>query len=126
MHGKKMGDHTKAKSGSWAVMKWFFLSVASMVGWTIATLAVPIQVSYRIFSKKYDLPYYFRQIAVGNDKMVGAMLYGSRHTVSAITGYRSYKGDRWHMMQERLIDMLFGRGHCYREAVDENLIMEEL
>jgi len=102
--------------------KWFGLMMVSVVGWTIALFAVPVHLVYRAVSKKYDLSYYFRQIAVGNDVMVGSMVYGSRHTVSAITGYRAYNGDRWHMVQERVIDFFFGKRHCFNEAVDEKLI----
>ena len=103
-------------------MKWFFLMLVSVVGWVLALFVVPVQIAYRVFSQKYDLPYYFRQIAVGNDVMVGSMVYGSKHTVSAITGYKSWQGYVWHKFQERVIDLFFGQGHCYREAVDENLI----
>ena len=103
-------------------IKWAFISSVSVVLFVLALTAVPFHVVYRTVSKKYDLSYYFRQIAVGNDVMVGSMVYGSRHTVSAITGYRAYNGDRWHMVQERVIDFFVGKRHCFNEAVDEKLI----
>lgn len=103
-------------------MKWFFLMLASVVGWILALFVVPVQIGYRIFSRKYDLAYYFHQIAVGNDKMIGSMVYGSKHTISAITGYKAYQHNRWHVGQEYVIDFLFGKGHCYFAAKDEGLI----
>ncbi len=101
---------------------WVLLSAASMIGWLVGTLFIVPQIIFRLFSRKYDLWYYLHQIAVGNDVMAGSMIYGSKHTVSAITGYRAYRGDRWHRLQEKVIDFLFGKGHCRREAADEGLI----
>lgn len=106
-------------------LTWLFLSVVSMVGWVVSLPFVPLQILYRLFSKKYDLWYYLKQIAVGNDVMAGSMIYGSKHTISAITGYRAHKGDRWHRLQEKVIDFFFGKNHCYGEAVEEGLIEEK-
>ena len=103
-------------------MKWFFLMVVSVIGWVFALFVVPVQVVYRVFNKKYDLHYYFRQIAVGNDKMIGSIVYGSKHTISAITGYKAYQHNKWHVGQELVIDLFFGKGHCYFAAKEEGLI----
>ncbi len=106
-------------------MKWFFLALISVIGWVMALFIVPLQLCYRVFSKKFDLNYYFRQIAVGNDVLVGSMIYGSKHTVSAITGQKAFLGGKWHKIQEKVIDFFFGEGHCIREARDEGLINDK-
>jgi len=106
-------------------VRWLFLALASAIGWIVGLFAVPVQLIYRISSRRYDLDYYLKQIAVGNDVMAGSMIYGSKHTISAITGYKSYRGSKWHRKQERLIDGIgFGHGHCRRAAIKENLIKE--
>ena len=103
---------------------WFGLWLLSLIGLVVTLPIVPIQVIYRMFSKKYDNAYYFRQLAVGNDMMVGSTAYGSRHTVSAITGLKAYLHGVWHKKQEMFIDFWFGKKHCYKEAIDEKLIGE--
>ena len=102
--------------------KWFGLFLVSLVGYMVALVAIPIQIVYRIFSKKYHLSYYWKQLAVGNDVLAGSAIYGSKHTVSAITGEKSHRDSKWHEFQEAFIDYFFGKNHCYLEAVDEGLI----
>ena len=34
------------------------------------------------------------------------------HTISGEVGYASYQGKRWGRIAERVIDALFGKGHC--------------
>jgi hypothetical protein len=102
--------------------KWFGLWIISLLGLILAIPAVPIQVAYRIFSRKYDNKKYFRELSVGNDVSLGSMIYGSKHTISAITGHKAYHGSWWHKQQAKVIDYLFGKNHCLNEAVDEQLI----
>ena len=102
--------------------KWFGLWLLSLLGLIVAIPSVPLQVGYRVFSQKYDNKKYFRELAVGNDVSLGSMLYGSRHTISAITGQKAYNGGWWHKYQEQVIDFFFGAKHCYNEAIDEKLI----
>ena len=105
--------------------RWLFLALISVIGWFVGLFAVPVQLIYRLFSRRYDLDYYLKQIAIGNDVMAGSMIYGSKHTISAITGCKSYQGSKWHQQQEKLIDGIgFGHGHCRRAAIKENLIKE--
>ena len=101
---------------------WFGLWLLSLVGFMLSIVVIPVQVVYRFVSRKYDNRYYFHQLAVANDVSIGSMLYGSRFTVSAITGYKAHTGDRWHKIQAKVIDLFFGKNHCYNEAVDEKLI----
>ena len=100
------------------------LVIVSYLGVAIGIVAIPVQVAYRLFDKKFDLWYYFHQIAISNDSTVGSLVYGSKHTVSGITGEKAYNGSRYHKTQEKVIDSVFGKRHCFYVAVKENLIKD--
>ena len=105
--------------------KWFIvMTIASTLLIILSPIAFVIQVIYRLFSKNYELLYYFNAIAVGIDDLGASILYGSKHhTISAITGYKAYKGGKCHKIQEKLINLLLrDNKHCYNEAVEEKLI----
>ena len=38
------------------------------------------------------------------------------HTISGEVGYAAYQGKRWGRIAERVIDTLFGKGHCQRSV----------
>jgi len=106
-------------------LKWFIITLIALSLLVILSpIAILLQIVYRTFSKKYDLWYYFNAIAVGIDDLGASFLYGSkRHTISAITGYKSFSGSKWYKIQEHFINFLLrDNKHCYKEAVDENLI----
>ena len=110
------------------IIKWYFLSVGSLILFVLfAPIAFNIQVIYRVFSKKYDIQYYLESTAIGNDSAGGSYLYGSKfHTISAMTGYfANLKCSKWHKIQEKVIDFLFGKGHCRKVAVEEKMIKEK-
>jgi hypothetical protein len=106
------------------ILKWLFISILSIMLLVIlAPISFVLQIIYRFKNKKYDFPYYFKSIAVGVDALGGSFIYGSkRHTISAITGYKSYNGDKYHAIQEKCIDWFFYDGHCKDEAIFEKLI----
>jgi hypothetical protein len=109
-------------------MKWFIVMIVTLILFVfLSPFAFVGHIAYRLFSKKYDLPYYFNAIAVGIDDLGASFIYGSKHhTISAITGYKAYKGCKWHKVQEKLINFLLRDNmHCYNEAVDEKLIRKK-
>lgn len=104
-------------------LKWFGLWLFSLIGLMSVTPVIALQIAIRLIKDNgWDLDYYFRQLAVANDVSVGSVLYGSRHTVSAITGQKAHYGGWWHQKQEKVIDLFFGKNHCRNEAIDEKLI----
>lgn len=58
------------------------------------------------------------------DKLIDAFPFLSRRwqTLSARTGYAAYRGKAWGRVCAKLIDALFGKGHCFGAAVAEGLI----
>lgn len=100
---------------------WFGLVLISFIGVGLGVVIAPFQILYRVFSGKYDLWYYFKQIAVSNDFTAGSLIYGSKHTISAITGYRA-TFEKYHKYQAKFIDYFFGKNHCRNEAIDEKLL----
>ena len=106
-------------------LRWAGLAIVSIVGWLITLPSIPVQIVYRLFDKKYDLDYYFKQIALGNDVMAGSMVYGSKHTISAITGHKAHEGSKYHRVQAKSIDVFFGKDHCHNAAIHEKLIKDE-
>ena len=98
------------------------LLIASIFGGILSLPVMVGQIVFRLFSSQYDLPYYMRQIAIANDTAAGSMIYGSRHTISAITGAKAAAGSRWHRWQAKMIDALFYPGHCRVAAVTERMI----
>ena len=101
-----------------------FLVIVSYMGVAIGVVAIPIQIAYRLFDKKFNLWYYFHQIAISNDSTVGSLVYGSKHTVSGITGEKAHNGSKYHKTQEKVIDSMFGKKHCFNTAKHEGLIDE--
>lgn len=91
---------------------------------------------------KYTNRYYYKQIkealqdykkaendfekAVALDSLAGSIAYGSKHTISAIVGYKAFQNSKIYMYIEYFIDWLFYTGHCIESAYDENLINENL
>ena len=107
-------------------VEWVLLGGVALLALVLfAPFAFVGHLGYRVFSKRYDVWYYFQAIAVGADNLGASFIYGSkRHTISAITGAKAHHGDKWHKLQERAIDALFGSNHCFKQAVDERLIGE--
>jgi len=61
-----------------------------------------------------SLTNYFRVVALGFDKLGGAVIYAKEGwTVSSRTGYLSAKGYKYPAMFEKLINMFFGEDHCW-------------
>ena len=56
--------------------------------------------------------------------MAGSMVYGSKHTISAITGHKAYLGSKYHEVQAKSIDTFFGKDHCHNSARHEDLIKD--
>ena len=108
------------------MIKELFLLFGSLLLILIGLIVFPFQVIFRLFSKDYDLPYYLHQLSVSNDSLAGSLIYGSRHTISAITGYKAFLNNKWHLRQEWIIDFFFGQGHCNKNAWEEGLINDEL
>ncbi len=135
-------------------MKWFFLTIGAILLVLIGIPFSVLQVFFRLclvvlkwlslgsFESRYTLGYYFKQIrdgltgvvkannmhelAVSFDDLTGSLIFGSKYTVSAITGYKSYKGNRFYKALEKFIDKLFGDGHCNKNAWKEGLITDGL
>jgi len=58
--------------------------------------------------------------ALGLDQLGGAILYGEPDwTISSRTYWLARRGNRYAAMFERLIDALFGQGHCVGSYVSE-------
>ena len=110
------------------LLKWIALAVIAFLGVLVLLPIAVIQIAYRIFSKKYDLWYYFCGLAVGADALGGSLVYGSkRHTISAKCGEHAYYSNRkFHLIHgwvlERFVDLFFGVNHCRIEAIEEGLI----
>ena len=105
----------------------FILMVISIVLFSVLSLPVfMVQLAYRIISPYVKPSEYFLAIAVGIDALGGSIIYASElHTISGMTGYFSHKNNVWHKyIQEPFIDYMFGKGHCKRVAIEENLIKE--
>ena len=59
-------------------------------------------------------------IAIGLDQLGGAVLYGEPDwTVSSRTYWLRSRGNRYAAMFERVIDLLFGSGHCKQTYENE-------
>jgi hypothetical protein len=107
--------------------KWFIVMLVALILLVILSpIVFVIQIVYRLFSRDYDLWYYFNAIAVNIDDLGASLLYGSKHhTISAITKYKAYNGSLWHKLQEKLINLLLqDNNHCYNEAINEKLIKD--
>ena len=58
--------------------------------------------------------------AIGLDQLGGAILYGEPDwTISSRTHWLARRGNRWARLFERVIDFLFGAGHCARSYENE-------
>ena len=54
-------------------------------------------------------------ILLALDQLVcGVIWLRPDHTISGEVGYAAYQGKRWGKYAERVIDALFGKGHCQR------------
>ena len=54
-------------------------------------------------------------ILLALDQLVcGVIWLRPDHTISGEVGYAAYHGKRWGKYAERVIDSLFGKGHCQR------------
>jgi len=104
-------------------LKWLFLFVFSTVALLLAMVSIPLHILFRAFSKKYTMWYYFKQLSIANDVTIGSIVYGSRHTISAITGLKAYQGSTYYKFQAKVIDKLFGKNHCYESAVRNGFIL---
>lgn len=63
------------------------------------------------------------QVLIALDETLNAVFGGSgRQTVSARAGYALTRGKLWARLAVPMIDALFGRGHCIRQAEAEGLI----
>ena len=52
-------------------------------------------------------------ILLALDQLVcGVIWLRPDHTISGEVGYAAYQGKRWGKYAERVIDALFGKGHC--------------
>ena len=101
---------------------WLIIGFLAFIFLVISFFAIPIHIVYRLISCKYTLWYYFFQIAISLDVVLGSIVFGSRHTLSACTGYRARVTGGIFIYLEKFINFMFGRGHCYRVAVKEGLI----
>lgn len=63
------------------------------------------------------------QIALALTQLLNALSWGdATHSLSARCGYALYRQKDWAMEAAPLIDLIFGAGHCVREAQRERLI----
>jgi hypothetical protein len=85
----------------------------------------PLQLIYRIVTPKFDLCYYFEKIAIALDVVSGAILFGSKHTVSANLGYQCFIKKRFCLFA-KFVDLLFGKYHCIAIAVKEGKVDKSL
>ena len=54
-------------------------------------------------------------ILLSLDQLVcGVIWLRPDHTISGEVGYAAYRGKKWGYRAERVIDALFGKGHCQR------------
>lgn len=96
--------------------------VLSVIGVILSYSFFIVPMIYLIIVKKLNLSKYVHEIAVANDVLMGSIFYGSRHTISAITGKRSLL-DKRHLLQASIIDFLFYKNHCITEAIVEGLVV---
>jgi len=93
-------------------IKSFGLMAVAAVGVTIASIPVLVVMSVR---NRRKLPEYWRTVAIGMDQVGGSIIYGTEDwTISSWTHWLcKSRGGRFCRF-ERLIDSIFGPGHCAR------------
>ena len=100
----------------------FTLMVLSIL--VVSVILVPTLILNSIrLAYREELKGYYKRVAIGYD-IVGASLFynTSKHTLSAITGYKQHRGNFYHNIQAVCIDFMLGKGHCYDIAIKEGLI----
>jgi hypothetical protein len=101
------------------------LVLIALFGTFVSFVFFPLQIAYRLLSNKYDLCYYLEKIAIALDVVVGAITFGSKHTVSANLGYKCFIEKKLCWLA-KFVDLLFGKYHCVAIAVKEGKIDKSL
>ena len=86
--------------------------VAYVVIVAISPILVPIGIARSVIVKK-PVSDYLTNIAIGFDQAGGSLLYSQEDwTISSYTYYLCRKNNRYACGFKRVIDAIFGRGHC--------------
>ena len=81
----------------------------------VAVLFAPLIIiqSMRFVVMRKPLKDLWFTIAIGLDQLGGSIIYAEPDwTVSSCTGFYAMKGNKYALVFERFIDLLFGKGHC--------------
>lgn len=101
-------------------MKNLFLTIFAFA--VVKVTMLPVILFRILFCTKseQDFKDYMFAIAIGLDQLGGSYLYGKPDwTVSSYTHYLASLGNRSAKRFSRVIDFLFGEGHCYNSFINE-------
>jgi len=90
-----------------------------IMAYILVVLLTPFVVLFKSFREK-DLKNYFLDVAIGFDQAGGSALYRTEDwTVSSWTHYLCKTKNRYCWF-EKVIDFLFGKGHCKSSYLKES------
>ena len=88
----------------------------------VAVLFVPLVViqSMRFVVMRKSLKDLWFTIAIGLDQLGGSIIYAEPDwTVSSCTGFYAMNGNKYALVFEKFINLLFGKGHCRKSYFSE-------
>lgn len=80
----------------------------------VITIGIPAFIISCII-KRSDINKYLYEVAISIDELGGTLLYRTKDkTVSHMTGYYVLQGNKKAILFAKVIDALFGEGHCVK------------
>ncbi len=101
---------------STSLIREFALMLAALTGVALLSPIVFVANIVRKAILGHSIADYFHTIAVGLDQLGGSVIYAQEDwTISSYTYYLCrYRSNRWACLFQKLIDLIFGHGHCER------------